>query len=365
MAKVFHLKQKRKVQIARVMNNPSKIAVIGAGSWGTALAVLLGQKHNNVQLWAHRRAHSDEIAASRENNKYLPGVILPKGLLITDNLEAAVSEATVVVMVVPSHSYRHVFSQLIPYLPPDCRVVSAVKGIENSSLKTMTQVMEELLKLYCKTDGEYQADRHKGIELGVLSGPSFAKEVAHSVPTAVTVGFKNIRVAQEIQKVFVTDYFRVYASSDLIGLEISAALKNIIAIATGVCDGLGYGLNTRAALITRGLAEITRLGIALGAEHSTFSGLSGVGDLLLTCTGSLSRNRTVGLKLGEGKNIAQIKDEMQMVAEGIKTTRSAFELAERVGIDMPILEQVHSIIYENKDCAEAVRDLLKREPKVE
>lgn len=349
----------------RVMNNSLKIAVIGAGSWGTALAILLGQKYTSVYLWAHRKAHRDDIARSRENKKYLPGIIIPESLFITDSLKKAVSGATLVVMVIPSHAYRDVFTELLPYLSSDCRIVSAVKGIENQSLKTMTQVMEELLCQYFHTEGEYRAASHNGIQLGVLSGPSFAKEVAQLVPTAVTVGCKNLDIAKEIQHLFVTDFFRVYASSDVIGLEISAALKNIIAIATGVCDGLGYGLNTRAALITRGLAEITRLGIALGAEESTFSGLSGVGDLLLTCTGSLSRNRTVGLKLGEGKKLAQIKDEMQMVAEGIKTTRSVYELAAGLGIDMPILEQVYKIIYEDKDCAEAVRDLLKRDLKVE
>jgi len=348
-----------------VMNKPFKIAVIGAGSWGTALAILLGQKFKNVQLWAHRKAHSDKLELDRENKKYLPGITFPPGLLITDSLQTAVSNATIVVMVVPSHCYRDVFKNLIPYLQEGSRVVSAVKGIENSSLKTMTQVMEELLISFFKTGGVYQAHLNNSIELGVLSGPSFAKEVANSVPTAVTVGFKNIEVAKEIQNIFVTDFFRVYASTDLVGLEISAALKNIIAIATGVCDGLGYGLNTRAALITRGLAEITRLGRALGAEESTFSGLSGVGDLLLTCTGSLSRNRTVGLLLGEGKNLSQIKDEMQMVAEGIKTTRSVYDLAGKLDIDMPILEQVYQIIYEDKNCAEAVSDLLKRELKVE
>ena len=185
------------------------------------------------------------------------------------------------------------------------------------------------------------------------------------MPTAVTVGFKNIRTAQETQKIFVTDFFRVYASSDIIGLEISASLKNIIAIAAGVCDGLGYGLNTRAALITRGLAEITRLGMALQAEPATFSGLSGLGDLLLTCTGDLSRNRTVGLKLGEGKNLDQIKGEMNMVAEGIKTTKSGYDLAQKMNIEMPILEQVYHILYDGKNCSEAVRDLLNRELKVE
>jgi len=347
------------------MSNPLKIAVIGAGSWGTALAILLSQKFSNVQLWAHRKAHSDELIKERENSKYLPTISFPPDLKITNNLQTAVTDANIVVTVVPSHSYRDVFGKLLAYLHPGCRIVSAVKGIENDSLKTMTQVMEELLMSHFSTEGEYQARYHNDIELGVLSGPSFAKEVALSVPTAVTVGFSDIEVAKEIQNVFVTDFFRVYASTDIVGLEISAAVKNITAIATGVCDGLGYGLNTRAALITRGLAEITRLGVALGAEESTFSGLSGVGDLLLTCTGSLSRNRTVGLKLGEGKNINQVKDEMQMVAEGIKTTRSVYDLTKRLDIDMPILEQVYKIIYEDKDCAEAVSDLLKRELKVE
>lgn len=347
------------------MNNPFKIAVIGAGSWGTALAILLSQKYNNVHLWAHRKAHSDDLNKERKNSKYLPGILFPDTLIVSNNLEATVSQAAVVVMVVPSHSYRDVFSVVIPHLADDCRVVSAVKGIENSSLLSMTQVMEQLLVTAFNNQLPYSADKHNGIELGVLSGPSFAKEVANGVPTAVTVGFHNIEVAKEIQHIFVTDYFRVYASSDIIGLEVSAALKNIIAIATGVCDGLGYGLNTRAALITRGLAEITRLGIALGSEESTFSGLSGVGDLLLTCTGSLSRNRTVGLKLGEGKKLTQIKEEMQMVAEGVKTTLSVYELAKKLKIDMPILDQVYKIIYEDKDCGDAVSDLLKRELKVE
>jgi glycerol-3-phosphate dehydrogenase (NAD(P)+) len=260
-------------------------------------------------------------------------------------------------MAVPSHSYRRVFIEMLPFLPVNCRIISAVKGIENATLKTMTQVMYELLLDYGLTD--------RNIELGVISGPSFAKEVAEKVPTAVTVGFSRLSTAQEVQLLFGTDFFRVYASSDVIGLEISAALKNIIAIATGVCDGLGYGLNTRAALITRGLAEIKRLGIALHADSATFSGLSGLGDLILTCTGDLSRNRMVGLKLGAGKTLEEIKSEMNMVAEGIKTTKSVYDLAQKMGIDMPILEQVYNIIYCGKNCSEAVRDLLTRELKVE
>ncbi|MGW8194643.1 MAG: NAD(P)H-dependent glycerol-3-phosphate dehydrogenase [Desulforhopalus sp.] len=339
------------------MNSNVNIAVIGAGSWGTALALLLSGKGYPVKLWAHRPEHLDQLEQDRENKRYLPGIKFPDSLKTEKDLRQVLKGVYIVVMVVPSHSYRTVFVEMVPYLETGCRIISAVKGIENSTLKTMTQVMKEILS--------DRSRNQKHIELGVLSGPSFALEVAKKIPTAVTLGFSNIKTAKELQKIFVTEFFRVYASSDMIGLEISAAAKNVIAIATGVCDGLGYGLNTRAALITRGLAEIQRLGTALNADPLTFSGLSGMGDLLLTCTGDLSRNRMVGLKLGEGKNLHQIKKEMSMVAEGIKTTKSIYELAKRLEIDMPILDQVYNIIYNNKKCSEAVRDLLERELKVE
>jgi glycerol-3-phosphate dehydrogenase (NAD(P)+) len=345
------------MKLKRVMTaSKLKIAVIGAGSWGTALAILLARNGHRVVLWGHKAAHMALLAKERENSKFLAGVHFPENLELQDNLSDTVNKAAVVVMVVPSHGYRAVFSTLAPFLSENCRVVSAVKGIENSSLMTMTQIMEEVLA---------DSSDSRGIEVGVLSGPSFAKEVANAMPTAVTLGFREISVAKELQAVFASKYFRVYASEDVIGLEMSAALKNIIAIATGVCDGLGYGLNTRAALITRGLAEIQRLGMKLGADAATFSGLSGMGDLLLTCTGSLSRNRTVGIKLGEGKSIEQIKDQMNMVAEGIKTTRSVYDLARNMDIEMPILEQVYNILYRGKDCAAAVHDLLDRELRVE
>jgi glycerol-3-phosphate dehydrogenase (NAD(P)+) len=340
-----------------MVKNKLKIAVIGAGSWGTALAILLAGKDLEVVLWGHREDHIDRLIGDRENKKHLPGVSLPDTLRPVHRLEQAVKGSSLIVMAVPSHSYRQTFISMVPFLADNCRLLSAVKGIENKTLKTMTQVMAEIIDEYSLTG--------KNIELGVISGPSFAKEVVKNVPTAVTIGFQNLQTAQEIQKIFVTDFFRVYASQDVIGLEISASLKNIIAIAAGVCDGLGYGQNTRAALITRGLAEIQRLGTALHADASTFSGLSGLGDLLLTCTGDLSRNRLVGLKLGEGKSLEQIKSEMSMVAEGIKTTQSVYDLARKMNIEMPILEQVYNIIYKGKNCSEAVRDLLKRELKVE
>lgn len=340
-----------------VMKNKSQICVVGAGSFGTALAILLADKGHEVALWGHNSAHIDRLTKDRENRKYLPGIIFPENLGIFTELEQAVDAAGTLVMAVPSHCYRSVFSQIIPFITEKCRIISAVKGIENDSLMTMTQVMAELIVR--------EEIEDKNIELGVLSGPSFAKEVANKIPTAVTVGFENLQTAKEMQRLFVTDYFRVYATTDLIGLEISASLKNIIAIAAGVCDGLGYGLNTRAALITRGLAEIQRLGMKLGGEAATFAGLSGLGDLLLTCTGDLSRNRTVGLKLGEGKSLEQIKEEMEMVAEGVKTTKSAYDLARKLQIEVPIIEQVYNIIYLAKNCSEAVRDLLGRELKVE
>ena len=335
-------------------NKISSVAVIGAGSWGTSLAVLLSNKGIPVRLWAHKQSHVEELSHKRENNKYLAGIILPKSLEPTASLRGAVEGAELVLMVVPSHGYRDVFSQLIPFLAEGAKVISAVKGVENNSLSTMHQIMVEELGSKTST-----------VELGVLSGPSFAKEVALNKPTAVTIGFDNIETAQWAQDIFSTDFFRVYTSTDVDGLELSGAFKNIIAIATGICDGLDFGLNTRAALITRGLAEMQRLGVAMKADSATFSGLSGLGDLLLTCTGDLSRNRKVGLELGRGNTIEKIEQEMFMVAEGVKTTLSMYQLARKWNIDTPILDEVYNIIYQGKDCLQAVQDLLARELKPE
>lgn len=340
-----------------MMKNSPTITVVGAGSWGTALAIVLSEKGYDVRLWGHRKEHIDRLAADKENKIYLKGIAFPETLNPVSDLEYALEGTNIIIMVIPSHSFRKIFLKLFPFLKEGMTIVSAVKGIENDTLMTMTQVCEEILK---SSEGSV-----KDIEIGVLSGPSFAEEVARGVPTAVTLGFKNVKTAKRLQKIFATDAFRIYTSSDIIGLEISASLKNIVAIAAGVCDGLGYGLNTRAALITRGLAEIQRLGIALGAETTTFAGLSGLGDLILTSTGNLSRNRTVGLMLGQGKTVDQVKAEMKMVAEGIKTTKSVYDLAKKMKIEMPILEQIHSILYEGKTCSEAVKMLLKRELKEE
>lgn len=331
-------------------------AVIGAGSWGTALAKLLGDKGEKVLLWGHTPDHTAALQGDRENKKYLPGAALPETVIPLDSLEEAVSNARCIVMVVPSHGYRKVFEQLAPKLGDGVLVVSAVKGIENNTLQTMTQVMRDTL---------HQQDNQKVIHLGVLSGPSFAAEVAVEQPTAVTVAFEDKQSACIVQELFSTNFFRAYTSSDVIGLELSAAMKNVVAIAAGICDGLGFGLNARAALITRGLAEITRLGVHLGAHPLTFSGLGGLGDLVLTCTGSLSRNRTVGLKLGGGKSLDQALAEMTMVAEGVKTTRSCYNLARQNHVEMPILEQTYQVLYENKECRQAVHDLFQRSLKEE
>jgi len=330
------------------------IAVIGAGNWGTALAKLLSDKGHRVHLWAHRPEHVDAINRERENKRYLSGFTLNEKVTASSDLKEVITGKNFILMVIPSHIFRSVFQQIVPLLGKESIVVSATKGIENESLMTMSQVMED----------ELQKSGIKA-EIGVLTGPSFAKEVAAGIPTAVTVAARKKELAARIQDIFFTERFRVYASTDLIGQELGAALKNIVAIAAGISDGLGYGTNTRAALITRGLAEITRLGVKMGANPLTFSGLGGIGDLVLTCTGDLSRNRTVGLKLGQGKKLQTILAEMEMVAEGVKTTKSAWKLARREGVDMPILEQIYKVLYEDKPCQQAVISLLNRDQKEE
>ena len=335
--------------------NSGRVAIIGAGSWGTALALLLAEKGINTSLWGHRAEHIQALKEERENRAYLPGFLFPLVLRPTESMQDAVSEAEVICVVVPSHAYRQVITKIKDVASEGAIFVSATKGIENQSLKTMTQVMADCL----------EENGTPPSSLGVLSGPSFAREVAGKVPTAITIGCKNSAIARFLQNLFSTDYFRVYTSTDIVGLEVSAALKNIIAIAAGICDGLAFGSNARAALITRGLAEMTRLGVMMGARQETFFGLSGLGDLVLTCTGELSRNRYVGIELGKGKSLDDILDSMNMVAEGIKTTRSVYDLVNKLGADMPILEQVYEVLYRGKDCTTAVKDLLNRDLKPE
>lgn len=329
------------------------VAVVGAGSWGTALAKHLGEVGVRVRLWSHDPSISELIRQKGQNAVYLPDVPLPQTVIAGSRLEETLAGVEAAVVAVPSHVFREVLVAARPSLSPGCLVVSASKGVEEASLRTMSGVVEDVL-------GPGGSER-----VAVLSGPSFAKEVAVGVPTAVTAAAHNGVTARQVQDLFTARAFRVYTSSDVVGVELGGAVKNVIAIAAGVSDGLGFGHNTRAALITRGLAEISRLASRLGADPQTLSGLSGLGDLVLTCTGDLSRNRQVGLRLGRGESLKEILGGMKMVAEGVRNTRSVYGLAASVGADVPITEQMHALLYEAKAPRDAVRDLLGRDPKPE
>lgn len=327
----------------------SYIAVIGGGSWGTTLASLLFEKGYDVVLWVYEGDLADEINNTARNSIYLPGVELPEGLTATSSIDEAVGKARYIVNVVPTQFTRAVFREAVKHIHEDALIISASKGIEQGTLKTVSGILGEL----------------SGIEGAVLSGPSFAKEVLRKFPTAVTLAVRNPETGLLLQEIFTTDYFRVYTHKDVLGVELGGALKNVIAIAAGICDGLELGYNARAALITRGIAEIARLGEQMGADKRTFSGLSGLGDLILTCTSDLSRNYTVGMKLGEGAKLADILATTRSVAEGIATAQSAYELSRRHGVDMPIVEQVYRVIYEDVGPAEAVTTLMTRSLKSE
>jgi glycerol-3-phosphate dehydrogenase (NAD(P)+) len=332
---------------------PEAVAVVGGGSWGTALANLLAEKSIPVSLWVFEEDLCETMQKTRENTLYLPGVELSPLLQPDNNLTEVLAGKRIILMAVPSHVYRQVAMQMLEFLKGPVVLVSATKGIENESLKTMWGIWHELMP------------RSINWDYAVLSGPSFAREVVKQTPTAVTVASPSKEVAEEVQQLFSTEYFRVYTSTDVIGVELGGALKNIIALAAGIVDGLGLGHNTRAALMTRGLAEMSRLGTSMGADPLTFLGLAGVGDLVLTCTGDLSRNRTVGYQLGQGKKLAEILAEMRMVAEGVKTTRSVYHLARQKKIDMPICEQMYRILYEDQSPKEALASLMQRELKHE
>lgn len=331
----------------------TKISVVGAGSWGTALAKLLAHKGFAVTLWVYEADLAERMRATQCNDLYLPGIILPKNLEITADLSTAVRDREVVVLVPPSQVMRKVALQAAPHIKADALVVSAAKGIENDTLLPMSDLLLEALP----------PALHE--RLTFLSGPSFAREVASGMPTAVVVASHYPEAARAAQQIFSNEVFRVYTTDDVIGVELGGAVKNVIALAAGVVDGLGFGYNTRAALITRGLAEMTRLGLALGARAETFAGLAGMGDLVLTCTGDLSRNRSVGIELGKGRKIAAILDGMHAVAEGVRTTLSTWQLANRLHVPMPITEQVYQILYEDKDPGRAVTALMLRELKDE
>ncbi len=330
-----------------------KIGVIGAGSWGTTLADLLAKKGYPVTLWAYEKDLVERMSRTRINDLYLPDVTLAEQLSFTADLAAVAAGKDLLLLVPPSQVMRAVMQQAAPHVPPGALLVSASKGIENDTLQPMAEVLTGVF-------GQQVAQR-----LAFLSGPSFAREVAAGMPTAVAVASVNPAVAEQVQEVFSTDCFRVYRNDDVVGVELGGALKNVIALAAGVADGLGFGHNTRAALITRGLAEITRLGVAMGAKPATFAGLAGMGDLVLTCTGDLSRNRTVGMELGRGRRLEDILGSMTMVAEGVKTTLSAYQLAVRIGVEVPIIEQMYRVLYEAKEPRRAVTDLMQRELKAE
>jgi glycerol-3-phosphate dehydrogenase (NAD(P)+) len=330
-----------------------QIGVIGAGSWGTSLANLLAKKGYPVTLWVFETDLAERITRTAENDLYLPQNKLSEKLKPTSDLAAAVAGKQVLLFVPPSQVLRQVFSRALPHIADAAQLVFASKGVENNSLLTMSEVVEQI-----GPPGILQ-------RAAFLSGPSFAKEVAAEMPTAVAVAAQNPAVAEQVQDIFSTSYFRTYTNQDIIGTELGGALKNVIALAAGVSDGLGFGHNTRAALITRGLAEITRIGLARGAQQETFAGLAGMGDLVLTCTGDLSRNRSVGMELGKGRKLQDILAGMQMVAEGVKTTLSAYQLAQKLQVDAPIIEQMYLILYQDKPARDAVNDLMVRGLKAE
>lgn len=333
------------------------VTVIGAGGWGTALALLLQTREHSVRLWVRRPEACDLMRRHGENPIYLPGVPLPKQLELTSSLAQAAENAQLIVFAVPSHAMRVVATQLLKEgsfgIRTEPLIVSATKGIEEGSLLTMSTILREIL------------GRRREERIAVLSGPSFAVEVARQCPTAVTVAARDKDTATTVQKVFSSQRFRVYTATDVIGVEIGGAVKNVIALAAGVSDGLGYGHSARAALITRGLAEMKRLAARLGAESQTLSGLSGMGDLILTCTSDLSRNYRVGVRLACGEPLVAILQSMPMIVEGVRTTRSVFALRARVAVEMPIVEQIHALLYGGKPPQQVVADLLSREAKPE
>lgn len=330
-----------------------QIAVLGSGSWGTALAIQLARAGNSIRLWSRSSQMAYQMQQDRENKRYLPGIELPSSIVVASELDYCLLSCDMIVSVIPSQHTRSVLENALPLLNPLVPICCASKGIEGGTLMTMEEVFRDVLP------------RSFHAQLAFLAGPSFAKEVALDLPTAVVVASRFSEVAEEVAQAFHAGRFRVYHTDDIVGAELGGALKNVVAIACGVADGLGVGLNARAALMTRGLAEITRIAVARGANPLTLAGLSGMGDLVLTCTGNLSRNRRVGLGLGEGKKLSVILEELGQVAEGVVTTETAHELAMREGIEAPITEEVYNLLYKEKSAVDALRNLLGRERRAE
>lgn len=329
------------------------IGVVGAGSWGTALANLLAEKGHPIDLWVYEPELVEEIRQTRENTLYLPGARLSNRLSPSGKLEKVVTGKKLILNVVPSHLVRSVTQSFAPFIGDKTILVSASKGIENETFLTMSQVFKDVIPTLNRS------------QIAVLSGPSFAKEVVAGLPTAVSVASSNLETARKIQAVFSTPQFRAYTNDDVIGVELGGAVKNVIAMAAGIIDGLALGLNTRAALITRGQTEIRRLGLSMNANPRTFTGLAGMGDLILTCTGDLSRNHTVGKRIGQGETLDAILADMRMVAEGVKTAKSVYNLSCKLNVEMPICHAIYKVLYENLSPLKALQDLMTRNLKYE
>ena len=323
-----------------------KVAVLGAGAWGTALGKVLAEKGNRVVIWSRRADLAEQINQTRENGRYLPGARLPDALEATSDMAGAIEGSDMVVFVAPSHATRDVARLAARHVQGDMLLVSATKGIENDTLEFMDEVLV------------HELPAHAAPNLAFLSGPSFAKELAAHLPTAVVIAARDAQVRDRVMQRFHLPYLRLYASEDVVGVECGGALKNVIALAAGAVDGLGLGHNTRAALITRGLAEIARLSIARGGSALTLAGLAGMGDLVLTCTGELSRNRTVGMELGRGRKLTDILRSLGHVAEGVRTTKSAHDLSVKLGVDMPITREIYNVLYQGKSVEKGVVDLM-------
>ncbi|HUQ91769.1 MAG TPA: NAD(P)H-dependent glycerol-3-phosphate dehydrogenase [Bryobacteraceae bacterium] len=329
------------------------LSIIGGGSWGTALAVVLAPKFEMVRLWVYEPDLAVRMASSRQNDVFLPGIRLPLNVVPGSDLGGALENAAIVLTVMPSHHVRSVCGRMLPHLRPEMVFVSATKGIENETLLRSSQVLQQIMSAAFPP------------RVAVLSGPTFAREVAQGEPAAVVIASDDAPLATRVQEAFSSSTFRLYTNQDPIGVEVGASLKNVIAIGAGICQGLGLGSNARAALITRGLAEITRLAVAMGGKPLTLAGLAGLGDLVLTCTGDLSRNRHVGIELASGKSLAEILGSTKMVAEGVQTTYAAIDLARKFQVNLPITVQMEAILKGRKSPREALRELMDRSLKGE
>ena len=328
----------------------AKISVLGAGSWGIALALLLRNNGHSVTLWSALENEVEMLREKRENPQKLPGVILPEGIVISGDLEKCVKEAEVLVLAVPSPFTRSTAHAMAAFVRPGQKIVNVAKGIEENTLMTLVEIIEQEIP---------------AADVSVLSGPSHAEEVGRCLPTTCVVSSRKPETAAYLQKIFISPVFRVYTSSDLLGVELGGSLKNVIALAAGTADGLGYGDNTKAALITRGLAEITRLGVKMGARAETFYGLSGIGDLIVTCASVHSRNRKAGFLMGQGYSMEEAMAEVKMVVEGVYSAKAAKRLAEKYQVEMPIVSEVNKMLFEGKSAGEVVMDLMQRDKKPE